>query len=372
MLRILHLSSDALPDPRVERAAWSARRAGHEVYFAGDAIQSFHLGENPFQQTYPLHWDVRSRLHLPNAFRKMRRRLSNVLSAVRPDIVHAHNVIAAKLAVESGIPMVYDDHEYWSMWMKAELEDWLKSLLKSPWDAKKSLTRVYGAWLWTRWESDVIQSVPTIAVCEPTAAAHAKKGARVFVVPNMPTVNETRSIPRPKAKGSPLSTVMVGNEFSSPMKIRDSWGALGVFADDSVGELLVVGEPQPISCRNVRTVGFIDHLAMLRELTNHHVGLIPWKPHWFHQFCSPNKGYEYMHAGLIPVFPGTMLPFAESCGDFGHAFYDYRELRQVLTELSGKLDTLQDSRVRLQDYAKRQLCWERFEERIFAAYSHAC
>ena len=365
------MSSDALPDPRVERAAWSARREGHKVYFAGEAINSFHLGSDPFERTFPLGWDARSRLHWPSAFRRVQRRFSDVVHIVQPDIIHAHNVISAKLASESGTAMVYDDHEYWSMWMKAELENWPSEFLSHPYKAKRSLTKLYAASLWTRWESEIIPVTPTITVCESTARAHEKNGGRAFVVPNMPTLAETKSIQPPQPKGAPLSTVMVGNEFSSPMRIRDSWGVLDVFANNSLGQLLVVGEPRSITCRNVRSTGFMDHLVMLRELTYHHIGLIPWKPHWFHEFCSPNKAYEYTHAGMIPVFPSTLLQLADSFKGFGYSFSNYDELQQILTALSEKLDTLQDSRVGVQEYARRNLHWELFEKRIFDAYTYA-
>jgi hypothetical protein len=301
----------------------------------------------------------------------VQRRFNDFVRLVKPDLIHAHNVIAAKAAKESVVPMVYDDHEFWSMWMKAELGNWPRDFLAHPRKARASITRLYAARLWTRWESEIVPVVPTIAVCDATARAHEKIGGRVVVVPNMPSSSETNSIPSPRPKRDTLSTVMVGNEFSSPMKIRDSRAVLDIFAKDSLGELVVVGEPTSFSTRNIRSIGFIDHLTMLSELTLHDVGLIPWKPHWFHRFCSPNKAYEYMHAGLIPVFPITLQQVVDYSRGMGHAFSNYEELKRILTSLSENASNLQDSRNSIQEYARRELCWERFEKRIFEAYSRA-
>lgn len=370
-MRILHLSSDPLPDPRVERAAWSGKRESHDVYFAGGPINSFHLGLNPFTQTSFLGWDARGTLHWGRTFREVRRRFTDFAKAVNPDLIHAHNVIAANLAQESRIAMVYDDHEYWSMWMKAELENWFSELLAHPRKTKASLTKRYAAWLWTRWESEIVPVTPTITVCEATARAHERNGGHGFVVPNMPSTLEINSIPPPRLKGAPLSTAIVGNDFSSRMKTRDSWGALDLFANNLFGELLLIGESRTISSRNVRSTGFVDHLAMLRELTLHHIGLIPWKPHWFHKFYSPNKAYEYMHAGLIPVFPSGLQQVVDYSRGMGYAFSNYEELRRILTSLSDNVSNLQESRNTIQEYARRELCWERFEKRIFEAYSQA-
>ncbi len=301
----------------------------------------------------------------------VQRRFNDFVRIVKPDLIHAHNVIAAKAAEESGVPMVYDDHEFWSMWMKAELGNWPRDFLAHPRKARASITRLYAARLWTRWESEIVPVVPTIAVCDATARAHEKNGGHVFVVPNLPSTLEINSIPPPRLKGAPLSTAIVGNDFSSPMKTRESWGVLDLFANNLLGELLVIGETLPISSRNVRSMGFVEHLAMLRELTLHHIGLIPWKPHWFHKFYSPNKAYEYMHAGLIPVFPSGLQQVVDYSRGMGYAFSNYEELRQILTSLSNNVSNLQDSRNNIQGYARRELCWERFEKRIFEAYSQA-
>ena len=38
---------------------------------------------------------------------------------------------------------------------------------------------------------------------------------------------------------------------------------------------------------------------MFDEMSKHSIRLLPWKKHWSHGFVSPNKAYEYAHAGLF-------------------------------------------------------------------------
>lgn len=301
----------------------------------------------------------------------MRNQFDLVLKEVKPDIVHAHNIFAAKLAIEAGLPMIYDDHEYWSMWMKAELEGWIKDLIVNVGKSKAILTQRYGAYLWSRWEERILSDVPSIAVCEATAREHEQRGSAAYVIPNMLNDFEARSMPTVQPSSS-LSTAIIGNDFSAPMKIRDSREALTLFSNRELGRLTIIGDPGIKSRDNVESLGSLGHMDMLAELSRHQVGLIPWKPHWFHRYCNPNKAYEYMHAGLIPLIPCTLQPVIDDTTDYARTFSDYDELRQILLGLSGVPgDEMLRLRVSIQEYARRQLLWNRFEDRIFEAYSRA-
>jgi len=369
-VRILHLSSDYLPDARVEKSAWSARKAGHEVYFAGPGVRGYHLSANPFADVQRIEWDRSSRMGVPIAWRRVRKQLAHVMKKTAPDIVHAHNIFSAQLAHEMHLPMIYDDHEYWSMMRKAELEGWVRDSLHSPPRVLHHLIRRYGGWLWKRWESRVIPDVPTITVCEETAKAHSERGGRiVLVVPNLPSEKEVREITPPNKKDAPLAAVTIGNDFTTPMRIRDSRFLLPIFASASFGQLTVIGDRALDSCTNVRSVKSMPHLAMLRELSNYHVGIIGWKPHWFHTFCNPNKAYEYMQTGLVPVVPSTLTPVLRMCDGFAKAFSNYDELTQLLRAFTANLDEVNESRTKIYAFSRSALVWERYEERILEAYA---
>jgi glycosyltransferase involved in cell wall biosynthesis len=108
---------------------------------------------------------------------------------------------------------------------------------------------------------------------------------------------------------------------------------------------------------------------MLRELSNHHVGIIGWAPHWFHKFCNPNKAYEYMQAGLVPVVPSTLTPVIDMCNGYAKVFSNYDELTQVLRALSTDLDKVNESRTKIYEFSRRALLWENYEGNILEAYS---
>jgi hypothetical protein len=368
-LRILHASSDFLPDARVEKSAWTARKLGHEVYFAGPGVRGYHLSSSPFAGVFQVGWDRSSRMGVPAAWRRVRKELASAVDTIKPEIVHAHNIFSAELAHNMHLPMIYDDHEYWSMMRKAELEGWPSDALYHPSRLPRYLVRRYGGWLWRRWESRVIPDAPTITVCEATADAHAARGARdVFVVPNVPCEKETGEIPPIRRIDPPLTAVAVGNDFTAPMRIRDSKQLLQIFASSSFGQLTVIGDPSLDSGNNVTSVKSMPHLRMLKELSNHHIGIIGWRPNWFHKYCNPNKAYEYMHAGLVPVVPSTLTPVLEMCNGFVKAFSNYEELAQILLTFVSNLDGVNETRLKIYTFSKEALLWEHYESRILEAY----
>ncbi len=369
-MKILHISSDPLPDARVEKAASSSRKLGHEIYFAGPGVEGFHLATNPFAGSFTVSWERKSRMGFEPAWRSVRGQLAQAIKETRPDVVHAHNIFSAELAHEMNLPMVYDDHEYWSMIRKAELEGWAGDSVRHPARLPRNLIRRYGEWLWKRWESRVIPDVPIITVSEEIARAHGQRGARnVFVVPNLPSQEEIEKVAPPTRRDYPLSAVSIGKDFTTPMRIRDSRFLLQIFSSAPWGQLTVIGDPELDSRVNVRSVKSMVHLEMLRELSNHHVGIIGWAPHWFHRFCNPNKAFEYMHAGLIPIIPSTLTTVLQMSQGFAKTFSNYEELTQILHTLSMDLEQVNKSRAEIFKFSKDTLLWEQYERRILEAYA---
>jgi hypothetical protein len=45
---------------------------------------------------------------------KFLKKIKSVIMEIRPDIIHVHNILPAKIASEFYIPFVFDDHEYLS------------------------------------------------------------------------------------------------------------------------------------------------------------------------------------------------------------------------------------------------------------------
>lgn len=360
-MNVLHVSNNGFPDTRVERAARTAKKDGHVVSFAGPYVDKAH-SVNIFDLSFELPFNKLSNSAIPFYWGVLRRKLSEVINDFNPDIIHAHNVVAAKLASETGIPFIYDDHEYWSKRCK---------IFANIWNPNK----LYLKWLWTRWEDEVLRKAKAIvAVNEMMAKEHRNRNKKVFVVPNFPSIEETEYLKPNFDTAYRLSSVYIGNDFSllqegKNLAHRNVDEIIDFFNQNDVGSFVIVGDDRLPSSVNVNSLGFLRHDKMMRELTKHHIGLLPWKKHWYHKYCDPNKPYEYAHSGLLVVAASDFLNVKNNLGNYCILYDDLNELRNILSYYGNNLEELHSLKKKIRIFAIKNLTWEkRCEKNILKAY----
>jgi glycosyl transferase family 4 len=378
-MRILHLSDTTLPDWRIEKSAMTGLKAGHQVFFGGGSSM-YHAG-NVFSEIYSIDWSPRARLGMPIYWGSVRKQFSRVIKETRPDIIHAHNIFSAKMASEFGISLIYDDHEYWSEYSKVLLEEYVNNEFfkhrrgKLPSNfARKTITKLLrkrSVGTWSAWEKEIVSSHPTITVSKKISDELKSKYSRtrVFVVPNFPMDEEVRNFRRPVFFRA-LSSVYLGIEPDAGPTLahRNITGLENVFLKNDVGRITFLGKQALSSNDQVKYMGFLPRQDMYREMFNHSIGLIPWKQHWSHAFVSPNKAYEYAHAGLAIVCTSSFAVIKEILGEHCITFEDYEDMASKLKYFKENLDELYKRRLRIFDFARDNLIWEKNEKSILAAY----
>jgi hypothetical protein len=386
-LRILHLSHEGLPDWRVEKSAISASKVGHEVIFAGRK-SPVSYDRKIFLKIYEVNWTAKARLGIPFYWRTVKKQIEKLIRDVKPDIVHAHNIFSAKMISEFGVPFVYDDHEYWSRSSRLliEMAEKLTFRKKTKADIAKyiavdlpiHLRRIfinrYAISLWTNWEKELVSSTPTITVSNRIAEELGVIGNntnRVFVVPNFPMKLEVQALEKPYFHNR-LSSVYAGGDGHNQEKYpnRNMDGLTDTFTNYDIGHLTIIGW-EGESAEKVRYTGFISRQAMYSEMSKHSIGLIPWKKHWSHLFTSPNKPYEYAHAGLFVMCTSCLKPVSETLKENCFTFENYNDLISQLEYFKENLDELYNKRLKIFEFARNNLIWENYEKNIFSAY-HLC
>ncbi len=386
-LRILHLSHEGLPDWRVEKSAISASKVGHEVIFAGRK-SPVSYDRKIFLKIYEVNWTAKARLGIPFYWRTVKKQIEKLIRDVKPDIVHAHNIFSAKMISEFGVPFVYDDHEYWSRSSRLliEMAEKITFRKKTKADIAKyiavdlpiHLRRIfinrYAISLWTNWEKELVSSTPTITVSNRIAEELGVIGNntnRVFVVPNFPMKLEVQALEKPYFHNR-LSSVYAGGDGHNQEKYpnRNMDGLTDTFTNYDIGHLTIIGW-EGESAEKVRYTGFISRQAMYSEMSKHSIGLIPWKKHWSHLFTSPNKPYEYAHAGLFVMCTSCLKPVSETLKENCFTFENYNDLASQLEYFKENLDELYNKRLKIFEFARNNLIWENYEKNIFSAY-HLC
>ena len=383
-MRVLHVSHESLPDWRIEKSAITASNRGNDVFFAGKPSNDY--SRNSFTKIYNVTWNAKARLGLPLFTGSIKKQLDQVLKETKPDVIHAHNIFSAKMVSEFGIPFIYDDHEYWSHLSlilreiaratnlhreSTRQKGYSKMMLSKATNIRRSLINSYAIKLWTKWEQEIVSSHPTITVSEQIATdLRTNYNAKdVFVVPNFPMFSEVRDFEKPRYHDS-LSSVYAGGDGNNIDKYpnRDIDNLDTTFLQHGIGDLVVIGWNAKSPSIKVRYMGFLPRQEMYREMFNHSIGLVPWKQHWSHAFVSPNKAYEYAHAGLAIVCTFSFAVIKEILGEHCVTFEDYEDMATKLKYFNENLDELYKRRLRVFEFARENLIWEKNESSIIEAY----
>lgn len=376
-MKILHLSDDGLPDWRVEKSALTAKKAGHEVVFGGRLDNN--AKSTVFSELHPITWTAGAMVGIPFYYHHVKKQIKKLIKDVRPEVVHSHNIGSAKISHDLRLPVVFDDHEYFGMLSLVNAENLklqgdtqrrsgigrLINDMKLKFISRRSISN------WTKWERELVSSVPTITVSEQIAQDLRKLspgGTRqIFVVPNFPSEAETSEFDKPEFHEK-LSCVYAGGDSKNKQVTnRDISGLTNLFMIRDIGNLTIIGW-EPESSQNFKATGFIPRDKMFFEMRQNSIGLIPWKKHWSHSFLNPNKAYEYAHAGLFVMLTSDLTSVIHTLEGNCLTFENYEDLALKLQYFKTNMEELYKKRVDIFNYARNYLTWEKYEKNIIDAY----
>jgi glycosyltransferase involved in cell wall biosynthesis len=375
-LKILHLSYSSLPDWRIEKSALTGRRNGHEVFFAGERPREGYAG-SAFSKLFEVDWMVGFKVDKVSAgmvgiqpyWNQIKKQVQRAIGEVRPDVIHAHDIYPAKMALELGLPFVYDDHEYWSKHSSLVRTNHSSSSIKN---LTKKLGGRYVGRIFRAWEKEIVSLAPVITVSDTIIKDFGEmyQSKCLFLVPNHPTLHEVRDFQGPR-QHSELTSIYAGTDDLGKMTPhRNIQGFPDLFESKDIGNLVMIG-PKGQTSQKVRYTGFVKREEMYSQMAGGSVGILPWQSHWFHKYSNPNKAYEYAHAGLFVMctssFESVVNTLKENCVTFD----DYGQLASQLGGMKGDMDELYSRRLKIFEFARSKLTWENNEKNILAAYQ-AC
>ncbi|MDR4512291.1 MAG: glycosyltransferase [Nitrososphaeraceae archaeon] len=376
-MKILHISHHGLPDWRIEKSAITAMKEGHRVFFAGE-LSTKPIYDSIFEKKYNIIFpntnNYPKKLLIPyillgrtSIWNSAKKQVKKILDELRPDIIHAHNLIAAKLISEYDIPMVYNDHEYWPVYIQRQLKSRLqnnKSIFKQKRDfLYKRLIKI-----WSKWEYEIVSKYPTFVVSQTILNELKKYSKKLFLLPNFPIQTETLDSQNPVFH-TYLSSVYAGKEsLKDNLAHRNIEGLEELFEQNNIGKLILLGRINNRLSKNIINKGFLPRDQMYKEMVQNSIGLLPMKKESSHKYINPNKAYEYAHGGLYVVctssFSEVINTFKNNCGIFDN----YDELKEQLLYFQTNKEELFKKRVSSYKFAKENLIWELYEKNILDSY----
>ena len=116
-------------------------------------------------------------------------------------------------------------------------------------------------------------------------------------------------------------------------------------------------------------MGYLPYEEMLNTLTSHHIGLLPWLPHPYHEYCLPNKVADYGHAGLPIIVTSSLSSAVQILENNCYVIKEPSELLPLLKDLKKKKEQIEQDSNRIVNFARDELIWDKYEGNIFKAYS---
>lgn len=369
---------------RAEKSAITASKDGHELFYGGPGISV--SSSKTFLKTYQINWTPGSRKGFPYYWHCVKKQIGRVLREVKPDIVHANNIFAAKMISEFKVPFVYDAHEYWSLYVRTQMQPRNSlnkgalrrlALIRKPKRVIRGLSRRFKnfsivhtdyASLVIKWEKAIVSSAPTIVTTELVAKElrTTNNSKNVFTVPNFPNLEEIKDFPEPQIHKVLSSTFAGMGSIKAAHKNME--GLSDVFEKHDIGSVSIIGMEGGTSPK-VCYRGFLPtRQAMYNEMFNHSIGLIPFKRHWIHPYVSLSKAYEYAHAGLFVLCTSSYATIMEDLKEGCAPLYDYQEMVSKLVYFRDNLEELYNKRQNIFQFARQNLIWENYEKNIFDAY----
>ncbi|MFW9963996.1 MAG: hypothetical protein ACFFCX_10555 [Candidatus Sifarchaeia archaeon] len=306
-----------------------AKKAGNSVEFLG-------MGDatTPFLDVFDKITMVRAINNRQAAFDKsIRKEWADAVGSISPDLIHANDIIAAKYSSELGIPMVYDDHEYWSA----------QRIIYDRWPFWKKLAIKPFIDAIPIWEKEILSKHVTLSVSDEIVKEHQKICKHVFLLRNLSLSEEVQGLPtNPNRSG----VAYVGGDFKLKTFAphRDMTGLQDVIEFDSFS-----GLPRDVLYQN---------------LTNYRFGLLPFRTTPYTKYISSTKTFDYLNCGLQVLMTRTLY---KSHGGlpYTYPFDEYEEIPQLMKEI----EPINPEEI--MDYANKELVWEAQQDMLFKAYEIA-
>jgi glycosyltransferase involved in cell wall biosynthesis len=141
-----------------------------------------------------------------------------------------------------------------------------------------------------------------------------------------------------------------------------------IFNENDIGKLILIGRTNFQTSVKVINKGLLSRDKMYNEMAKCSIGLLPMKKIWSHKYINPNKPFEYAHAGLYVICTSSFSDVAQILNNNCTTIEDYDDLVTQLLYFRDNKEELFKKRIKIYDFAKENLIWEKYEGNIIDAY----
>jgi len=371
-MHVTIITDTGLPDVRVEKEIMTLLKNHYEVTIIGTVRDTTGIIDHELLKrirVIDLNWRREVRLKIEPYYSWFKRKVKRILETVKPDIVLAINIFAGIIVHELGYPMLLDDHELYSLELKASKSFGLKKII-----------RKYKLMLFKRMEETIAQDHPVMVVSNEMKKyyvnVYGARESKVKVMKNYPSKKEIKQLTFKEIDCERMIFTYIGKELTNNVEktyrnMNDTARILCKLGKKFPNKIrvLLIGDNNKL-CEIMQPYGYIKHMDMYKYIVSSHYGLLTWAPSWFHKYCNPNKPYIYAVSGSLPIVTSDLV---EVISDFKNneiivinANNFKKELGSTLTNLiiNKDCDYINKMRRKLKEYSIQHLLWESQEEKI--------
>ena len=371
-MKILFVSDDGLPDIRVEREILTLVNQGREVHFIGPFKYTTLIDKELIKSVHDIKISAKAKLKIEPYYYWTRRKISKIIKSIKPDVIIGVNFFSTMLIYGLGYPIIFDDHDFNPLliafrYITKEYKGYVQNII-----ALRALS------LMIKYGYKIVSEHITWTISEYIRRIYSivTGSNNIYVLRNYPSEIELRSTPFIKLDKPPLKLCFFGSKLmrtytslirrlKEPFLILNSLREKGINMTISLYGVLNK-EIEGISL--IEYKGYIPRtIDLLKQIAYTHACFLAWLPTPIQAYYSPNKLYQCMASGSIPLVVNNMTEVIEEVGkgiitvnsiDFEHS------LERVLLELYS-METEELNRKRYQSYITiRKKPWEIYKHII--------
>ena len=374
--RILHISDQGFPDPRIERFSHLENKLGFKSYFCGNiSKEQDKLSINDkFIQKYYLKQNAKIHLLLPYSYSSYKKEVKKVIDFVKPDIIQAHNFLSGKVCLDLGVPYIYNDHELWEYQVRSRNMQKHKKFLKK---IQRKITDNIFLYNVKKWNKRIIKGALSVIVVSDIPEDYLEWNKQIDIIPNFPTKEEIKLVLINIDSKERIRVLLVNKavEANTAESLRKTFDVLIPFVKEDKIIVDIFGHfPSFLNTEELNLVdykGMVSHEELSDNLKNYDLGLMEFPENrrkiGMFKFYSPNRIFLFANAGIVPIIHKDMT-FLQRMIPISIVVNEEKELIEHLEEILEKRRDFHLLRQALVVLAKKEIIFDNFLEKLEQIY----
>ncbi len=277
--------------------------------------------------------------------------LRKIYEKYQCSLIHAHDPWCAYYAYTLGLPVIFDDWEYWLKYPSFTAQ---KNSCQIPMSKPLSwLPQKQKQLRITKIVKTLLKYLPVVVTNNNLNTLYSESGTQPTIsVPNVPLkLEREHAFATPATKDTTLTTGYVGSLKNDTWCLRDTRGIARLWQQrKDIGILHVFDGPN-----------YCSHLDILHKLRSFRFNLLYWHPIPAHKFYLQNKAFLASVVGVPTIISSALTATISLLGEYALPVNSLNGIAQCIENYTPKNYQLNEKHL-----------WEHYEPNLHHLYLEVC